>query len=199
MMRDIEEAEKRVLSEFDSGKVINLKIGIDAGQTLARIAQCRRKECFWGIEVKPDRTASAVAHVERLSIDNCIITSGEAKEVLRNMTSDLQFDVVHIYFPTPYPNALRNDGLPVYEKLLSQSFLSLLEKRVRTGGELRVLTDLKAYHEEFEDLIDVGKWWALEWTHFECGQRAGEFIGTPCERKYSSAGDNIYANILRRL
>lgn len=191
-------ARERIQKEYESGKTLNLKIGIDTGRTLVRLAKCRKDEFFWGVEIKDRECELAATRLKASNLKNSIVTCSEAKLLLTEMQLHNYIDVVHIYFPTP-PEALKKLGLSTDEKLLSDEFLDILWRSVRVGGIVRILTDLKDYFEEFEQAVNLVHWWPRMWSHYDCNQSEGTLIGSPCENRFRGEGANIHSIMLQRL
>ena len=172
-----------------------LKIGIDTGRALCRIASHIPQNFFVGVEVKEDKSAVAAERVSTHQLANVCIVNMEAHTFLRRLNINEYFRAVHLYFPTPWPRSigLRN-------RLISMDFIDDLYRILQPGGVIRILTDHKDYYQHACRLFDAERWWAVEWSQVKSGQRKNYYVGTPCEIHYVNQGKEIFAlQLFRRI
>jgi len=181
------------------GRKAHLKIGIDAGQTVLRMAKYYPNELFVGIEKKQDKAKVAIEKAKAKSQKNVLIRAAEAHNFLRKMPIQSFFHVAHIYFPTPKKVRRHGEVVNVQQPLITPSFLNELSTKLVTGATVRILTDRDDYFEDIQNSVSLETWWPQSWTDFPCGQNDGEFIGTPCERRYRADGREIYALQLKKM
>jgi len=153
-----------------------LIIGIDCGKCVCNMASRFRENIYIGVEIKKHQSQVAYYKAEEMGLYNVIIVNMEALDFIENHIKDRTLQVIHIYFPTPYPNAL---GLK--SKLMSRAFVDEAYRVIQPGGSLRFVTDHKKYFNETSRCFDFNRWCAIDWEPLALGQKDGYYVGTNCE------------------
>lgn len=178
---------------------IQFKIGIDAGQTLCKLAVAVPSETFVGIEIKTQQAKHAYGRAKALRLDNVIVINDEAAFFLANHCPSSIFSKVHIYFPTPYLSALQKVDRSLAHLLLVRRFVDELYRVVMPGGAVRIATDVGEYYRAIERLFDFSRWMNVHWSQLNIEKPANCFVGTPCELECRRAGKDIFAVELLRI
>lgn len=173
----------------DPLSIVELEIGISVGRFLCQMASVYHNRFFVGVELKPKSSRLAALSASRKSLKNGAIINIEAHNYIRKWVSDSSFEVIHIYFPTPYPSALH-----LSHRLMSPEFVNDAFRILKPGGVLRIVTDDRDYYDELCGLFSADKWWTVNWQSLGLKIPKGYFVGTGHEltfrRKYNAP---IYA------
>lgn len=125
-------------------------------------SQLLRGEVFRWVELKSSSSRFAAKRLLQRELSNVMVVNMEAHKYVSNWVSDCVFDVVHIYFPTPYPLSI---GLP--HRLINSSFTTEVHRILKPSGTLRIVTDDKGYYEEICGHLNARHWWAVDWQPLE--------------------------------
>ncbi len=162
----------------------HIEIGSGKGTFLTQQAQVTPNTNYLGIEWAAEFFRYAADRVRRHHFDNVRLLNADAIEFIRFWLPSEICEVLHIYFPDPWPKkrhqkrrSFQEDNLVEFHRLISP------------GGEIRVVTDHADYFTWMEDHADRVK--ALfERADFDGADSAneGEIVGTNFERKYRREG-----------
>ncbi len=122
---------------------IILEIGFGMGDNLLKQAQHYPEKNFLGIEVHRPGIAAVLLGIESLKLHNVKLLQADAVEVLKFCVPDNALDVVQIFFPDPWPKKRHHK-----RRLIQLDFTKLLQKKLKTGGELQLATDWQDYAEQ---------------------------------------------------
>jgi tRNA (guanine-N7-)-methyltransferase len=174
---------------------IELEIGCNAGRLLTRIADIHRDRKFIGVEIDKSLSLDAYKRVVDNNLTNVAIINIEAHDFMTNFLNDNMIDVIHIYFPTPYPKSI---GLQ--KRLICNEFIDEAYRVLKIDGCLRLLTDIKDYFKDILQFSEFKKWWAINWIKYNAGQQKNLLIGSPCEITYRLKNElDIYSLQLIRM
>jgi tRNA G46 methylase TrmB len=163
----------------DALSITELKIGISIGQFFCRLASLYRDRFFVGLELKPLSSYLAASRALKKSLTNGVVINIEAYHYISTLVLDDSFNVIHVYFPTPYPSAL---GLS--HRLINSPFVEEAFRVLKPRGVLRIATDDKNYYAEMCELFDVNRWQAMTWQPLGLKLRRNHLVGTKHEMKY---------------
>lgn len=119
-----------------------LEIGFGMGHNLLDQAQHAPDKNFLGIEVHRPGIANLLLGIERLRLRNLKIIYADAVEALNTCIADNQLDVIQIFFPDPWPKRRHHK-----RRLIQPEFAKLLQKKLKSGGQLQLATDWQDYAE----------------------------------------------------
>lgn len=174
---------------------VELEIGISVGRFICQMASVYRNRFFVGVELKSTSSRFAASTAASRSLHNGVIINIEAHNYIRNWVSDCAFEVIHIYFPTPYPSVL---NLP--NRLISSQFIEDVFRVLRPMGVLRIVTDHREYYEEICSLFSARKWWSVGWQSLGLTLPQGCLVGTGHEIAFTRVDNaEIYALQMIRL
>jgi tRNA G46 methylase TrmB len=99
----------------------------------------------------------------------------------REWVHDCVFNVIHIYFPTPWPWSMEIYHPGLSHRLVCDDFVEEAYRILKPGGVLRFVTDCNDYYEEVCKCFKTTHWWAVDWRPMDLGQGDSYIVGTPCE------------------
>ncbi len=173
---------------FGNENPIEIEIGIGKGTFLAEQAKARPEVNFFGIEWANWFWKYASDRLRRAGCENVRTVRSEALFFLREYVSDSSLSVLHVYFPDPWPKKRHHK-----RRLIQQPFVAQVQRVLRPGGRLQIVTDHAGYFEEnIEPTIRAS---ALRIVDYNRPGSAGEgeFVGTNFERKYKKEGRQFHA------
>ncbi|HEX8911519.1 MAG TPA: tRNA (guanosine(46)-N7)-methyltransferase TrmB [Humisphaera sp.] len=175
---------------FGNANPVELEIGMGKGTFLTEQAKARPGVNFFGIEWANWfwRYAS-----DRLRRNGCAANArtvrAEASFFLNEFVPPASLDVLHIYFPDPWPKAKQQK-----RRLIQPKFVPVIARVVKPGGRVQVVTDHKGYWEEnIEPTIRAAEGFKVVEYNRPGSANEGEFVGTNFERKYRREGRPFYA------
>lgn len=123
---------------------IELEIGVGKGRFLLASAAARPEAGFVGIEYAAWYHRLVVHRAARRGLGNLRLLAGDARELVERHLVDRAVDVVHVYFPDPWPKRRQRK-----RRLLSPPFVRVLARKLRgPGAEVRFVTDHLDYFED---------------------------------------------------
>ena len=117
-----------------------LEIGSGMGETTAEIAKAHPEADFIAVEVHGPGVGSLLNRIEKQQIPNLRIVRHDAVEVLRHMVPDGALAAIHVFFPDPWPKKRHHK-----RRLVQPAFVSLLQRKLKSGGLLHAATDWPDY------------------------------------------------------
>jgi tRNA (guanine-N7-)-methyltransferase len=127
-----------------------LEIGFGAGEALLTFANEHREHDCIGIEVHPPGVGHLLLGLEREQLSNVRVIAHDAVEVLAQMLPSRSIDVVHIFFPDPWPKKRHHK-----RRLIKAEFLPLLERVLKLGGDVRLATDWEHYALQMREVFEA--------------------------------------------
>jgi tRNA (guanine-N7-)-methyltransferase len=147
-----------------------LEIGFGNGDALlARAAQEPQRD-FLGIEVHEPGVGRVLQGAQTQALKNLRVICHDAVEVLARQIDDAAFDEILIFFPDPWPKKRHHK-----RRLIQPEFSTLLARKLKPGGSLRLATDWQSYAEQMLEVLNDCKDLA------NCAPHAG-FIDRPESR-----------------
>ncbi|NDE71678.1 MAG: tRNA (guanosine(46)-N7)-methyltransferase TrmB [Actinobacteria bacterium] len=122
-----------------------IEIGSGMGEATAEIAQSNPEIGYIAVEVHKPGIGALIIRAERAGIRNLKIIEGDIWDVFKHHMGDQSVDVVHIFFPDPWPKRKQHK-----RRLLRPQFIELLARKIKHGGRVHIATDWLPYAEEIE-------------------------------------------------
>lgn len=148
------EDEKKVYEILSNSNII-LEIGSGNGVFLEHLGKMFKDNIVVGIELDIKRARKCKKKIERNSLRNTFILSGDAYEILALFFEDGSVERVYLNFPEPWPRESdwRN-------RLFEIGFLSMIDRVTKKNGLFYMVTDVeKAFLTACEILEKVlGSW-----------------------------------------
>ena len=174
---------------YGNDNPIELEIGMGKGTFLNEQAKLRPDVNFFGIEWARWFWRYASDRMRRHGCTNARTVRAEAGFFLTEFVPPASIDVLHIYFPDPWPKARHHK-----RRLIQPKFVPLMARVVCPGGRVQVVTDHKGYWEEnIEPTIRAAEGFEVVDYNRPGSANEGEFVGTNFERKYRREGRPFYA------
>ncbi len=142
----------KTLSEanIDMDKPVVMEIGFGNGDFLVHLAEKHPDWTLIGVEIYLPGVAKAVGRLEDAGvIERVRITQLPAQYVLEHQVSEAQLDGVFINHPDPWPKARHHK-----RRLIQKDFALLLVSRLKTGGFIKLASDIPEMAEWMRDILD---------------------------------------------
>ncbi len=174
---------------FGNDHPIELEIGSGKGTFLTEQARARPDVNFFGIEWARWFWRYASDRLRRAGCSNARTVRAEASFFLNEFVPPASIDVLHIYFPDPWPKARHHK-----RRLIQPKFVPVMSRILKPGGRLQVVTDHQGYWEEnIEPTVRAAEGYKIVDYNRPGSASDGEFVGTNFERKYAREGRPFYA------
>lgn len=178
---------------FGNANPVELEIGMGKGTFLNDQAQARPDTNFFGIEWANWFYSYACDRMRRNNVTNARCVRADANFFIREFVPDGSISVLHIYFPDPWPKARHQR-----RRTVQDSFVPVIHRILKPGGEVRVVTDHKGYWDEsIEPTIKNSGLTPIDYARPGTAGE-GETVGTNFERKYRREGRPFYAIAARK-
>lgn len=179
-------------SIFGNDHPVELEVGSGKGLFLANAGAAKPGTNFLGIELARKYAGYAAERVAKAKLGNVKVLAGDATLFLARYVPAQSLSVVHVYFPDPWWKKRHRK-----RRVFSESLVVDIERGLKPGGELSVVTDVEEYfgvicalmsaHPRFEEL-PLSEPKAPEHEH--------DYL-TNFERKYRLEGRPIYRKLYR--
>jgi tRNA (guanine-N7-)-methyltransferase len=174
---------------FGNDHPVELEIGSGKGTFLTEQSKARPEVNFFGIEWARWFWRYASDRLRRAGCTNARTVRAEAGFFLNEFVPAGSIDVLHIYFPDPWPKARHHK-----RRLIQPKFVPVIARVLRSGGRLQVVTDHQGYWEEnIEPTVRAAEGFRIVDYNRPGSADEGEFVGTNFERKYQREGRPFYA------
>lgn len=141
-----------VLDLFPVAQAFELEIGSGKGRFLLERAAKHPEHNFLGIDYAWRFLREGHMRIAQRGLENLRFYKAEGSEVVSRLVPDESLDVVHIYFPDPWPKRQQRK-----RRLLTPEFFMLLHRRLKSGGRLELATDNFGYLIAFKKaLVEAG-------------------------------------------
>ena len=179
---------------FGNAHPVELEIGIGKGTFLFDQARTRPETNFIGIEYANWFARFAADRMRRAELKNVRVGRQEAGWFVRECIGAETIDVLHIYFPDPWPKERQKK-----RRLVRKEWMPEVLRILKPGGEIRVVTDHQNYFEEHIRPAIEASGMTLIGYNRPGSAREGETVGTNFERKYAREGRPFYPIAARKL
>ena len=187
---------------FGSGREtypLVLEIGCGKGTFLVQAASQNPGINYVGLEYAMAYWRYAADRCRRHGLENVRLVHVEAGSFVRNYVPDKCLQQVHVYFPDPWPKKRHHK-----RRLIQQSFLCDLHRKLEAGGIIRLATDHADYHQwmlehatAVTDLFESLPFTSPLSLATSEESKQDELVGTNFERKYRREGRSFHAFMLR--
>jgi tRNA (guanine-N7-)-methyltransferase len=126
-------------------KEVVFEIGSGMGEATSQIAANNPETGYVAVEVHKPGIGALIIRAENLGVRNLKIINEDVYEVLTKHIENSSIDAFHIFFPDPWPKRSQHK-----RRLLRQSFIEILAKKLKSGGRINIATDWYPYAQEIE-------------------------------------------------
>lgn len=141
------------------------------GQWIAERAK-RDPHILWvAVEKRFDRARKIWARMQREQLGNLFVVCGEGEIFTRSYVPLVSVEQVFINFPDPWPK-LRH----AKHRLVQKGFLESLQKVMRKGGKLTLVTDDEEYRKQMQREVERCLGWKKEFEKTEWEDYGGSWF-----------------------
>lgn len=133
---------------FNNSNPCILDIGFGDGKLLTNIAKNFQNLNFIGIEVYDAGIGNILKQITENKLNNLKISSCDAIEFLENHITDKSLYGISLFYPDPWPKKKHHK-----RRIIDESFLNLVSKKINEGGFLKIATDWSNYADDIIELI----------------------------------------------
>jgi tRNA (guanine-N7-)-methyltransferase len=166
---------------------VEMEIGMGKATFLVEQAKARPEVNFFGIEYASWFWRYGSDRLRRAGCTNARTIRAEAGFFLREFVPDASLSVMHIYFPDPWPKKRHHK-----RRLIQAPFMLELDRVLKAGGRLQVVTDHEDYFQQIEEVVKSSTFQIVDYNR-PGSANEGEFVGTNFERKYRREGRPFHA------
>lgn len=147
-LRSLAPAENPLESLLPGSGPWEVEIGFGKGRHLLQQAAAHPERRFLGIEVVSKYFRRVQQRALRRRLDNLLVVRGEALYLLSTVLPQGFADVLHVYFPDPWPKSRHHK-----RRLFDPETVDLVLGALRPGGRFFFATDFLAYGEEVAGIL----------------------------------------------
>lgn len=133
---------------FGRDAPLEVDLGCGDGSFLVALAQRHPERDFIGVERLVGRVRSACRNIGGHGLTNARIVQHDILYAVQQFFAPSSVEVFHLLFPDPWPKR-RHQG----RRVVSESFLRAVARALKRGGELRMVTDDRAYFRAVQAML----------------------------------------------
>jgi tRNA (guanine-N7-)-methyltransferase len=157
---------------------VEVELGSGDGSFLAQYAKVHPERNFLGVERLLGRLRKLNKKAVRAGLTNVALLRLEASYVMEFMISPGSIEVLHVYFPDPWPKRKHRKN-----RLVNERFTELTAKALKGGGVVYLRTDDLDYFQQMVRVFGVNKGFAAVETPRELAEAITDF-----ERNFHAQG-----------
>jgi len=170
-----------------------LEIGFGAGEALLAFAQAHPEFDCIGVEVHRPGVGRLLLGAHAANVNNLRVICHDAVEVLQEQLPPASIDLVHIFFPDPWPKKRHHK-----RRLIQPAFVELLARALASGGTLRLATDWENYAQHMREVLDASPAFSNAGGERGYVERESERPLTRFERRGQRLGHDVWDLCYRR-
>ena len=177
-------------SVFGRPAPVELEIGAGKGLFLASAGAQNPDRSFLGVERAGKYFRRAAVRVHKSGLGNVRLLRADAFDFLERWVPPGSVDVVHVYFPDPWPKKRH-----AKRRLLQGELYAGVHRALREGGVFCLGSDVRSYFDAaVAEVLELGLFDRVEWP-----EDAPDRIPTSYAIKYAQEGRGLnYAKFRRR-
>ena len=156
-----------------------IEIGFGDGDSLLQQAINQPLYNFIGIEVHGPGVGHLIHNANAQNVHNIKVIRHDAVDVLSQQISDDSIHQLQLFFPDPWHKKRHHK-----RRIIKQSFIELIQKKLKTGGHFHMATDWQHYAEHMLDEMDQ----AEAFRNISGKGHYSESKGARCETKFERRG-----------
>jgi tRNA (guanine-N7-)-methyltransferase len=171
-----------------------IEIGFGAGEALLEFARQHPQINCLGIEVHPPGVGHLLLGVKELALTNVRVVAQDAVEVLRARIAPASIDLIHVFFPDPWPKKRHHK-----RRLIQPEFATLVASVLVAGGVLRLATDWEHYAQHMREVLDASPHFCNLSTSDGFVEREASRVLTRFERRGQRLGHGVWDLAYRKV
>jgi tRNA (guanine-N7-)-methyltransferase len=171
-----------------------LEIGFGAGEALLTFAQAHPEFDCIGVEVHKPGVGHLLLGAQAAGLKNLRIICHDAVEVLQGQLAPASLQLIHIFFPDPWPKKRHHK-----RRLIQPALVELLARVLTADGTLRLATDWEPYALHMREVIDASPSFTNESPDTGFAARTDERPLTRFERRGQRLGHGVWDLSYRRV
>jgi len=164
---------------FANDNEIIVEIGFGDGDSLLQQAIKQPQYNFIGIEVHGPGVGHLIHNAHTQGVHNIKVIRHDAIDVLTQQITDDSIRQLQLFFPDPWHKKRHHK-----RRIIKQSFIELIQKKLKTGGFFHMATDWQHYAEHMLDEMDQ----AGAFRNVSGTGNYSENKGARCETKFERRG-----------
>jgi tRNA (guanine-N7-)-methyltransferase len=164
-----------------------LEIGFGAGEALLASARAHPDFDCIGVEVHRPGVGRLLLGAHAANVSNLRVICHDAVEVLQQQLPPASIDLVHIFFPDPWPKKRHHK-----RRLIQPAFVELLARVLAKDGTLRLATDWEHYAQHMREVLDASRSFANAGGERGYVERESERPLTRFERRGQRLGHDVW-------
>ena len=134
---------------FNNSNPCILDIGFGDGKLLTSTAKNFQNLNFIGVEVYDAGIGNILKQISKKKLKNLKISNCDAIDLLENYIVDNSLYGISLFYPDPWPKKKHHK-----RRIIDESFLNLVGKKVGKGGFLKIATDWSNYADDIINLLN---------------------------------------------
>jgi len=177
---------------FGRAGPVEIDIGCGKGRFLIESGRDHPERSYLGVERSLKYARMAAEKLAKTDVRNARVLCMDALALVTDYVADASVAAYHVLHPDPWPKKRHHK-----RRVVSPAFVEQVARTLRTGGVLRLQTDVDGYVELMAEV--VGEHPAFEPIEWRVPQAGDDFDGlTSFERKYLREGRSIHRAAFRR-
>ncbi|VAX01689.1 tRNA (guanine(46)-N(7))-methyltransferase [hydrothermal vent metagenome] len=141
-----------VNAEFARAADTFIDIGFGTGTSVVHMAALHPEHNHLGVEVHRPGVGNLLLQVEKNNFSNVRVICYDVMDVLNNMIADESLTGVFLFFPDPWHKRKHHK-----RRLVQETFIQLLRKKLQVGGFFHMATDWKHYAQQMMTEMNVAE------------------------------------------
>ncbi len=136
---------------FERPSPVEIEVGPNKGRFLVAAARQNPGINYLGVEIRRAHADLLAERLRKHGLTNARVLHADAAMVIHALVPAASVEAIHLYYPDPWWKARH-----LKRRLVTDEFLADCARALRTGGMLRVATDVADYFEVIAGLLDAG-------------------------------------------
>jgi tRNA (guanine-N7-)-methyltransferase len=172
---------------FGNARPVEIEVGFGKGLFLIMAAKANPQVNFFGLEIVRKYQLFTATRLAKRQLFNVRVACADARLYLRDRVAPESVQAVHVYFPDPWWKKRHHK-----RRVFSAEFARAIERILKTGGLLHLVTDVEAYFRLILDIVSENT--ALRAVPPPSASEPAHDLDylTNCERKFRKEGRPIY-------
>jgi len=172
---------------FDRDAPCFLDIGFGTGTSVVHMAALNPEHNHLGVEVHGPGVGSLLLRVEENNFSNVRVIYFDVMDILNDMIPDASLTGVFLFFPDPWHKRKHHK-----RRLVQESFIQLLRKKLVIGGFFHMATDWKHYAEHMMKEMSIAEGFQNKIADREYSERPDYRPITKFEQRGQRLGHSVW-------